>query len=239
MSNNQTENFAIKTESLSKSFGNFSAVSQINLKVRPQDIYALIGPNGAGKTTLIKMVVGLLSANSGNVSIFGRDISQQPEEAKKLFSYISDNPTAYDYLTGREFLVLTGSLRAMTKHAITKRINELIHLFPISKVIDQPMSEYSRGNKQKIAFLASLLPRPKLIIIDEPIVGLDPDSIKIFSNTLKAFAKSEGTVFFATHILSFVQTCATRVGIMRAGKIVVEKNIEKDIKLETFYQLHS
>lgn len=237
MSNNQQKQLAIKIENLSKKFGYLTAVSQVNLRIQLGEIYALIGPNGAGKTTLIKMIVGLLSADSGTASIFGHDINKQQEEAKKLFGYISDNPTAYDYLSGREFLTLTGSLRTMRKHVINERISELINLFPINNIIDQPMSEYSRGNKQKVAFLAALLAQPKLIIIDEPIVGLDPDSIKIFGNTLKNFAKNKGTVFFATHILSFAQTYASRVGIMRNGKIVVEKNIEKDTKLEALYQL--
>jgi len=237
MSNNQTENLAIKVENLSKNFGQLAAVSSVNLKILRKEIYALIGPNGAGKTTLIKMMVGLLSPDSGYVSIFGHDIIKQPEEAKKLFAYISDNPTAYDYLTGKEFLFLTGSLRMMKKEIINKRVNELLNLFPLKNIINQPMSEYSRGNKQKVAFLAALLARPKIIIIDEPIVGLDPDSIKIFINTLKEFAKNGGTVFFATHILSFAQACAHRCGIMREGKIVAEKDIKKDTKLEAIYQL--
>jgi len=238
MNSGQTKKIAIKTESLTKKFGQLVAVSGVNLNIQSGEIYALIGPNGAGKTTLIKMMVGLLSADAGYTSIFGYDISRQPEEAKKFFSYISDNPTAYDYLTGREFLVLTGSLRNMKKQKITEHINELIHLFPIANVFDQPMSEYSRGNKQKVAFLATLLPKPRLIIIDEPIVGLDPDSIKIFADTLKEFAENGGTVFLATHILSFAQTCATQVGVMRAGKIVGEKKIEKNTKLEVVYQLY-
>lgn len=238
MNSGQTKKIAIKTESLTKKFGQLVAVSGVNLNIQSGEIYALIGPNGAGKTTLIKIVVGLLSADSGCASVFGYDIKNQPEEAKKLFSYISDNPTAYDYLSGREFLILTGSLRMMKKQRIVEHINELVNLFPISNIIDQPMSEYSRGNKQKVAFLAALLPKPKLIIIDEPIVGLDPDSIKIFAHTLKEFAKNGGTVFLATHILSFAQVCASRCGIMRDGKIVAEENIEKDTKLEILYQLY-
>ena len=235
MENNQAEKLAIKVENLSKNFGRLTAVSSVNLKIRVGEIYALIGPNGAGKTTLIKMIVGLLSPDSGYVSIFDHNIIKQPEEAKKLFGYISDNPTAYDFLTGKEFLFLTGSLRMMKKETINKRINELVNLFPLKNIINQPMSEYSRGNKQKLAFLAALLAQPKIIIIDEPIVGLDPDSIKIFINTLKEFAKNGGTVFFATHILSFAQACASRCGIMREGKIVAEKDIKKDTKLEAIY----
>lgn len=236
--NNQSKHFAIETNNLSKKFGQLVAVSQVNLRITPGEIYGLIGPNGAGKTTLIKMIVGLLPPNSGSVSIFGYDIVQQPEKAKSFLSYISDNPAAYDYLTGKEFLILTGSLRKMAKQTIINRINELVNLFPIKNIINQPMSEYSRGNKQKLAFLAALFPKPKLIIIDEPIVGLDPDSVKIFSLTLRKFAQNGGTVFFATHILSFAQSCATRIGIMRNGKIVIEKKMTKGLKLETFYQTY-
>lgn len=238
MNHNLDKTLAIKTDNLSKKFGRLVAVSGVNLNIKTGQIYALIGPNGAGKTTLIKMIVGLLAPDSGSVSIFNLDISQQPEEAKRLFSYISDNPTAYDYLTGREFLFLTGSLRTMKRQEIMDRIDKLINLFPITEVIDQPMSEYSRGNKQKLAFLASLFAQPKLIIIDEPVVGLDPDSIKIFGQRLRRFAKKGGTVFFVTHILSFAQLYADRVGIMVKGKIKAEREVKKGEEVERLYQLY-
>lgn len=228
---------AIKVEDLSKSFAEVKAVSHVSFSVAKKEIYALIGPNGSGKTTLIKMIIGLLLPDSGESALFGYNIQESQVEAKKIFGYISDNPDAYLYLTGREFLTLTGSLRTIEKETLCQRIKELIKLFPLEDVIDKPMAQYSRGNRQKVAFLAALLPKPKLLIIDEPVVGLDPTSIEIVGKALREFAAEGGTVFFATHTLSFAQNYATKVGVMYEGKLIDEKKISSNVSLEQLYQL--
>lgn len=233
-------NFAIFTSGISKTFNDKKAVSDVDLKISSGEIYALIGPNGAGKTTLIKMLVGLLNPTNGKILIYDKDIVSQPTEAKKLFGYVSDNPIVYDFLTGYEFLTLTGSLRGLSSGETKKRINELSGLFPIQEIINQKMGSYSRGNRQKVAFLAAILAKPKLLIIDEPIAGLDPTSITILGQTLKKFANDGGAVLLATHILSFGQFYANKVGVMYQGKIHKEETTSgkplEEIYMEATHQ---
>lgn len=237
MKDTRISEYAIKIENLSKKFGSFEAVSDVTLYIPKGEIFALIGPNGAGKTTLIKMLVGLLKPDQGNFKIFGKDIGEEPETVKKTFGYISDNPIVYEYLSGLEFLYLTGTLRGIEKSVLDKKIKELKKIFPLGEVIYQPMAEYSRGNRQKLAFLAAILDDPQLLIIDEPVVGLDPSSIKILGTKLQQFVKKGETVFFVTHILSFAQDYATRVALMDKGKIIKEEKVTKNISLESIYQL--
>lgn len=225
----------IETQNLSRDFDAVKAVKEVNLKINAGDIYALIGPNGAGKTTLIKMLVGLLKPTFGKIVIYGQEMSKNPIEAKGALGYLSDNPIVYDYLTGFEFLKMTGALRGMKEKEINSRTNELKDIFPLKEILWQRMGSYSRGNRQKTAFLAALIAKPEVLIIDEPIAGLDPSSITIFGDTLKKFAKEGGSVFLATHILSFGQTYATRVGLMSSGKILKETSVT-DHNLEDIYK---
>lgn len=226
----------IETKNLTKKFGNLRAVNKVNLKVKKGEIYALIGPNGAGKTTVIKMLVGLLSPTKGTAEVFGMDIRKHPKEAKGKFGYISDNPSAYGFLTGMEFLELTASLRGLKEEKARKRIKKLTFLFPIKKILSQQMDQYSRGNRQKVAFLAALLSDPELLIIDEPVAGLDPESIEIFGKELRKFAKKGGAVLFVTHILSFGQKYADRVTLMDEGSIITERKVKKEASLKSVYQ---
>ncbi|OGG04847.1 hypothetical protein A2Z33_06090 [Candidatus Gottesmanbacteria bacterium RBG_16_52_11] len=221
----------VEIRNLTKTFGTFIAVDSVNLSVGKGERYALIGPNGAGKTTLLKMLVGLLLPGSGNAAICGHDIVREPLAAKKHFGYVSDDPSAYDYLTGSEFLTMTGRLRGLAGAELDKRIARLVPLFPISGILRQSMTRYSRGNKQKIAFLASMLAEPELLIIDEPIVGLDSASIDTMGKTLVDYAARGNTVLFVTHILDFAQKFAGRVGVMHMGRITKELSINKSIKL--------
>jgi ABC-2 type transport system ATP-binding protein len=223
---------AIITHGLTKRFDTFTAVNSVNLSVKEGDLYALIGANGAGKTTLLKLLVGLLLPTAGTASIFGHDITRDPLAAKQHFGYVSDDPSAYDFLTGKEFLILTGRLRGMDGSALRDRIAELSDLFPIRDILSRPMTQYSRGNKQKVAFLASILTKPKLLIIDEPIVGLDSASIDIMGNALKTYTAEGNTVFIVTHILSFAQKYARQVGIMKEGKIIKEVPVTKTKSLD-------
>jgi ABC-2 type transport system ATP-binding protein len=229
------EKAVIETEGLSRDFGKVRAVDNVNLTVKQGEIYALIGPNGAGKTTLIKMLTGLLHPTSGKAIIYGHDITRDPIEAKKCFGYVSDDPIVYDYLTGYEFLNMTGSLRGMKDKEIKHRLEEIIGIFPLKEILPQRMGSYSRGNRQKTAFLASLLSKPDLLIIDEPIAGLDPTSITAFGKTLEDFAGQGGSVFLATHILSFGQTFATKVGAMNKGRIHKEIAVSEH-SLEELYK---
>jgi ABC-2 type transport system ATP-binding protein len=229
---------AITTKHLTKRFGpstgGFTAVKDVTFSVGEGEIYALVGPNGAGKTTLLKLLVGLLSPTSGTASIHTYDVIHTPVAAKRQFGYVSDDPTAYEYLTGREFLTLTGRLRGLPEVKLRARIKELIPVFPIADIIDQPMTQYSRGNKQKIAVLASLLSHPKILIVDEPIVGMDATSIDIMGKLLRDYAKKGNSVLLVTHILDFAETYATRAGIMKEGKIAHEMQITASTSLAKF-----
>ena len=224
---------AIETKNLKKTFGKYIAVDAVNLSINDGEIYALIGENGAGKTTLIKMLVGLLIPSSGNSFISGHDVMKKPLLAKQEIGYVPDDPSAYEYLTGLEFLMLTGRLRGMKGTEAKKRIEELLTIFPISDIVPTSLAQYSRGNKQKIAVLAALITQPKILIIDEPIVGLDPSSIDILGKTLVKYAESGHTVFFVTHIMSFAQKFAKRVGVMKNGKIVHQSQVNQGVELET------
>lgn len=227
----------ISVRSVNKSFGDIKAVSHFNLQIASGTIYALIGPNGAGKSTLIKMMVGLLAPDTGKIIIGSSDISTDPLQARHMFAYVSDDPSPYDYLSGEEFLAMTGNLRGMNGHDIPAKIRSLIDVFSLQEIYRQPMSQYSRGNKQKIAFLAAIMAQPKVLFIDEPIVGLDPTSIAIFGKELIKFKKGGGTVFFATHTLPFAQEFADIVGVMKKGELIAEKNIRSHTDLGRIYEL--
>lgn len=221
---------------LTKSFGETKVLKSVDLSLNRGDIYALIGPNGSGKTTLIKVIVGLLTADVGSVKLFSHDIQTDPIAAKNSFGYVSDSPVGYDFLTGLEFLSLTANLRGIPPKAAKLKIEELLTLFPISDIVSSPMGHYSRGNIQKVAFLSALLGNPQLLIIDEPIVGLDPESISIFGNRLKQFSSEGGIVLFVTHTLSFAQEFATRFGLLKSGTLVSEGVVRPSLNLESLYQ---
>lgn len=223
---------AITTKNLTKRFGSFTAVDRVNINVKPGEIYALIGPNGAGKSTFIKMLVGLLIPDGGSASVAGFDVTNRPISAKSETGYVSDDPSPYDYLTGLEFLMLTGRLRGLKEAAVKNRIGTLTGLFPISEIISTQITRYSRGNKQKIAILAALMTEPKVLIIDEPIVGLDPASIDILGSVLETYAQKGNAVLFATHILEFARKYAKHVGVMKAGSIVKETDVSRNQSLE-------
>lgn len=226
---------SIEVKSLVKKFGNLTAVHDVSFTVSPGQIYALIGENGAGKTTVIKMMTTLYAPDSGSITLCGHSVAVHPDKAKTTFGYVSDNPTVYGHLTASEFFYFTGKLRGMEEAIIKKRVEELLPLFFLNGLIFSPMSDYSRGNRQKVAFIASLLSHPKIIIIDEPIVGLDPDSIEIFGSSLQKFAHEGGTVFFSTHILSFAEAYATRAGILHKGVLKKEIDITSATNLNELY----
>lgn len=215
----------LKIINLTKKFNTTVAVNNLNLEVKKGEIYAFIGPNGAGKTTTIKLIMGLLKLTSGQIIINGYSVLNQPEKAKSVIGFIPDDPFVYENLTGREFLHFTGRLWEIPKTKIYKTISELTPIFPLADILDQQFDSYSRGNKQKLTILAALLHEPKLLVIDEPIVGLDPESIQIASELFSSFVKRGGTIFVCTHTLTFVEKIASIIGIIDKGKLVVEGTI--------------
>lgn len=209
----------LETDKLIKRYGQVTAVDRVSLSVGEGESVALIGANGAGKTTLLKLSVGLATPDGGSSRIAGYNVQRMPVAAKTNLGFMSDDPTAYDYLSGREFLTFAGRLRGMDGNRLSERIAELTPLFPIEPILDSPMAGYSRGNKQKVVFLAILLAKPKLLVIDEPIVGLDHASIRVFGQTIRQYARDGNAVLFVTHILEFAERYATRAVVLQRGRI--------------------
>ncbi len=210
----------IELRNVTKKFGSFTAVDNLSLTVKPGDFFGFLGPNGAGKTTTIKMIVGLFAPTSGTIIVNGFDLSSRPIEAKQTVAYVPDTPFLYDKLTGREFLYFIGGLFKMAKKKLHERISELVELFEIGHWIDKRTEDYSQGMKQRVIIASALLHDPKTIIIDEPMIGLDPRSAKIVRETLSAQAKSGVSILMSTHSLPVAEELCNRIGIINDGKLI-------------------
>lgn len=217
----------LNIDTLSKQFGCETVLTDINFEVTKGIIHALIGPNGSGKTTLTKIVAGLLAPTSGTVTVNGQDIAQKPEETKQVIGYIPDNPEAWGKMTGREFLHFVGALYGMTPAIRSKRIAELLPLFQLESIADRYFEHYSRGNRQKFAIIAAWLHKPELLLIDEPIVGLDPESVTTFEHILQDFAQAGGAVLITTHTLLVAEHIADTVGLLAHGKLVANNSLSQ------------
>lgn len=215
----------LRLDRLSKRFGDCLAVDGLSLEVAPGEVYGLIGPNGSGKTTTVKMITGLYRPTAGRVLIGGIDLSAEPERAKRLLGYIPDEPFVYEKMTAREFLHLVGELYGVAEPERTRQVNELLDLYALDALADGYVESYSRGNRQKLAILASLLHAPRLLIVDEPIVGLDPESAIKTRDLLKGFAAKGGSVLVCTHTLPFAEQVCHRVGLLKEGRLVQEGDL--------------
>jgi ABC-2 type transport system ATP-binding protein len=204
---------------VTKRFGEKIAVDDVSFSVAPGEIFSLIGSNGSGKTTLIKMIVGLLRPDHGSIKVHENDTIHEPLKTKSLIGYIPDEPAAWPGMTGEEFLHFVGALYGVDETKRKQKISELLPLFKIDGGETDNFDGYSRGNKQKFSILASLLHEPKLLLIDEPIVGLDPESAIVAKNIFTEFAKNGGSVLLVTHTLPVAETISNRIGILKHGKI--------------------
>jgi ABC-2 type transport system ATP-binding protein len=212
----------LQIKNLVKKFGSFTAVDGISIKIDSGDLYGFLGQNGAGKTTTIKMVTGIYAPTSGSIYINGIDILKNPLEAKSCIGYVPDQPFLYDKLTGREFLYFSGGLYNLDKKIISAKIEELVELLNIESWLDKRTEEYSQGMKQRITIASALIHDPKLIILDEPMVGLDPQSAVLVKNILKKKAAEGAAVFVSTHSLSFAEEVCSKIGIIKHGKMIYE-----------------
>lgn len=210
----------IQLLNVTKKFGNFTAVNNLTLHVPKGEFFGFLGPNGAGKTTTIKMIVGLFAPTSGCILVNGFDVVQQPMEAKGSVGYVPDIPFVYEKLTGREFLYFIGGLFKISKETLHNRVAELIDHFEIGIWIDKRTEDYSQGMKQRITIAAALLHSPKAIIIDEPMIGLDPRSAKIVRDTLHAQSRSGVAILMSTHSLPMAEELCDRIGIINNGRLV-------------------
>lgn len=225
---------ALVIDHVSKRFSDRVVVDEVSLEAHAGKVYCLIGPNGAGKTTLIKLMTGQYSIDSGTISIFGHDLVTHPLEAKAHLGYIPDEPWVYPYLTGREFLTFSAGLYELSKPE--EKIAKVSKHFYLAEPLDAPMQTYSRGTKQKIMFMAALLHTPKVLVIDEPIVGLDVFSQEAFSKLISDFANKGGSVFMATHSLHIAEAVGDTFGIMDKGNLVASgplKDLVKEAKLKS------
>jgi len=216
----------LKLTNLTKNFGKFVAVNNINLEINAGDFFGFLGQNGAGKTTTIKMITGLYAPTEGTVQIGGIDIQKKHIEAKRLIGYIPDQPFLYEKLTGREFLYFCGGIYQIDKNKLKNKIDETIYQLKIDEWIDKRTEEYSQGMKQRIAIASALLHDPSLLVVDEPMIGLDPQSAVVVKNVLKEKAASGVAIFMSTHSLNVAEEICSRIGIIKDGKMIFEDNNE-------------
>jgi len=212
---------------VTKRFGDFVAVENLSLAVPQGEFFGFLGPNGAGKTTTIKMMAGLFSPTTGTIMIDGHDTVREPMDAKKSLSYVPDQPFLYDKLTGREFLYFVAGLFRLDKRLAHRKIAELIEKFEIGEWIDKRTEEYSQGMRQRVTIGAAVLHDPRTIIIDEPMIGLDPRSARIVKDALKARSREGTTIFMSTHSLEIVEELCDRVGIVKDGKLIFVDTLDR------------
>jgi ABC-2 type transport system ATP-binding protein len=215
----------IELQNVVKKFGSFVAVDGVTLTIERGQFFGFLGPNGAGKTTTIKMLTGLYSPTSGRCLINGHDVDLNPLAAKMSFGYVPDQPFLYEKLTGREFLHFIGGLFKMTPKVIGEKIEALTESFEIGPFIDKRADEYSQGMRQRIVLSAALLHDPAVLIIDEPLVGLDPRSARLVKDTLKRKTREGVTIFMSTHLLEIVEELCDRIAIIKDGKIIFEDSL--------------
>jgi ABC-2 type transport system ATP-binding protein len=212
----------IRTEGLTKKYGKLVAVDQLNLEVRRGEIYGFLGPNGAGKTTTIKMLVGMLQPTAGRIFINGGDALADPIAAKAVCGYIPDRPYLYDKLTANEFLQFVGGLYDMPKGEVAQFGKELLELFELSAWAGELVENFSHGMKQRLIMSAALLHRPKALIVDEPMVGLDPKGARLVKRIFRQLARNGRTIFMSTHTLEIAEEVCDRLAIINRGVIIAE-----------------
>ena len=209
----------IQFDNISRSYGRKMAVDRLSLTVPPGELFALLGPNGAGKTTTIKMLVGLLRPDAGSVRVCSRDVSAETRAAARCLGYVPDEPYLYEKLSGREFLEFSGEMRGLDRATIAARIARESALFDLADFLDDLIETYSHGMRQRIVFASALLHDPPVLVIDEPMVGLDPRSVRLVKDLLRARAAAGTSVFISTHTLAVAEEIADRIGIVDHGKL--------------------
>jgi ABC-2 type transport system ATP-binding protein len=217
----------IRTEHLTKRYGSLTAVNDLNLEIAQGEFFAFLGPNAAGKTTTIKLLTGLLKPTSGHALICGFDIQKNPVEARRLISYIPDLPFLYDKLEPMEFMLFVGQLYGMERANVLRTADELFDVFDLNNTRAQLIEDLSHGTRQRVVIASALLHNPRVIIIDEPMIGLDPRSARVVKDVLKARSRAGTTVFLSTHILHIAEELADRVGILNHGRLIAVGSIDE------------
>jgi len=218
----------LKITQASKSYGSdVKAVDGLNLEVKPGEIFGFLGPNGAGKTTTIKMVVGVLTPDEGTILVNGLDIAKDNIEAKKQIGFVPDEAQIWEKLTGVEYLNFMGDVYRVPGEERERRILPLLETFEMAGAVKDPIGSYSRGMRQKICLIGSLLHRPPLWILDEPMMGLDPRSSFLLKEIMRSHADQGGAVFFSTHVMEIAERLCDRVGIIHRGKVIAVGTVDE------------
>jgi ABC-2 type transport system ATP-binding protein len=210
----------IALENLTKAYSGITAVDDLNLRVSQGTIFGFIGPNGAGKTTTIKMMAGILKPTRGRILINGLDIAREPSQVKMMIGFIPDRPFLYEKLSGKEFLRFKAGLYGITGDALDERIDGLLETFELTQWADELIEAYSHGMKQRLVIASAMMHEPKVIIVDEPMVGLDPKGAKLVKDIFMAWARGGSTVFMSTHTLTLAQEVCGEVAIVNRGRVV-------------------
>jgi ABC-2 type transport system ATP-binding protein len=210
----------VSLQGLSKSYGDFQAVSDLSVDVQPGERFALLGPNGAGKTTTIRMLMGILEPSAGTATVTGLDCFQRRAEVMSSVGYLPDDPIFYDYLRGREVIDFVQRMRGLPDEQVGERREALVTRFDLGKDLDEYAVNYSKGMKKKLAIICALLHDPDLLILDEPTNGLDPYATRLFHDLIRERADLGKSVFFSTHLLDQAERLCHRVGILEGGKLV-------------------
>ncbi|MET0500444.1 MAG: ABC transporter ATP-binding protein [Candidatus Binatia bacterium] len=210
----------IKLSNLVKNYGRLAAVDSLNLEVQAGEIFGFLGPNGAGKTTTIRVMMGILRPTSGEVFLGGYDVERQPEEAKAISGFIPDRPFIYEKLSGREFLQFVGRLHRVDGSRLEQRIAELLSYFELARWQDELVEGYSHGMKQRLVVCAALIHEPRILVVDEPMVGMDPKGARKLKDLFRSLCQQGTTVFLSTHSISVAEEICHRIGIIQHGRLV-------------------
>ncbi len=228
----------LKIEQLTKIYGEKKAVDNLSLHIRPGEIYGFIGHNGAGKTTTIKACCGILNFEEGNIQIDGISVKENPLECKKKLAYIPDNPDLYDFMTGIRYLNFIADIFGVNANDRQERIHKYADMFELTQDLAQPISAYSHGMKQKLAIISALIHEPKLIIMDEPFVGLDPKASHLLKETMHELCATGTAIFFSTHVLEVAEKLCDKVAIIKEGRLICSGTMEEvkgDASLEEVF----
>ncbi|NLB36267.1 MAG: ABC transporter ATP-binding protein [Clostridiales bacterium] len=217
----------LRIENLTKTYGEKKAVDNLSLHINKGEIYGFIGHNGAGKTTTIKACCGILQFDRGEIYIDGISIKKDAIACKKKIAYIPDNPDLYEYMSGIKYLNFIADIFAVPKQVREQKIKEYADLFELTPDLAQPISAYSHGMKQKLAVISALIHSPKLVIMDEPFVGLDPKAAHITKTLMREICDNGGAIFFSTHVLEVAEKLCDKVAIIKNGRLVVSGNLDE------------
>ncbi len=218
--------------------GGKRAVDHFNLSVEAGDIYGFIGHNGAGKSTTIKSVAGVLDFEEGEIFVDGHSVQKSPLECKKAIAYIPDNPDLYEHLTGIQYLNFIGDIFEVGKTEREQRIRKYGDLFEITGALGDLISSYSHGMKQKVALISGFLHKPKLLLLDEPFVGLDPEASLMLKNTMREMCSEGSAIFFSTHVLDVAEKLCNKIAIIKEGKLIAAGNMEDMIQNQSLESLY-